>query len=262
MATTAPFFPRLREYFEQVNAVLKGVADASSIFPNPTDIGTSREAVYAEFLRQHLPTNCNVMFGGFSFGMDGSESRQIDIIVTTDICPQFNLHNRQGSGKTFACIDGTVAVVSVKSRLNKAELLDALDNLCTLPEKEPLDNRKPPNLEILGYGDWPFKVIFASDGISTASLLKTLNQYCSEKAVPPQRRPNMIHVAGKTCIIRVGPSGGQWAGRHLQPDEYFSLDVTDAYGLLYAVTNIQLIAGSARQVSFDYGPILRRIDWR
>ena len=50
------FYIRLKNYFENVGEVLRGEADAGSIFPNTTDIGLSRELVYAEFLKQHAPS--------------------------------------------------------------------------------------------------------------------------------------------------------------------------------------------------------------
>lgn len=58
------FYIRLKKYYTKVGEVLRGEADIASIFPNPTDIGMSRERVYAEFLRSHLPSCCNVLYGG------------------------------------------------------------------------------------------------------------------------------------------------------------------------------------------------------
>src|SRR4051812_24133567 len=116
------FYDRLKKYFSEVGAVLRGEADSASIFPNSTDKGMSREKVYAEFLRTHLPSICNVSFGGFLFNLSGAESKQIDVIVTTDSCPQYNLHNRDGQGKSFSCIEGALAVVSIKSNLDSKEL--------------------------------------------------------------------------------------------------------------------------------------------
>jgi hypothetical protein len=65
------FFVRLRKYYLNVAQVLRGEADAASVFPNTTDIGMSREKVYADFLRQHAPSKCNVFLGGFLFDDDG-----------------------------------------------------------------------------------------------------------------------------------------------------------------------------------------------
>lgn len=63
--STKPFFERLKEYYEKVSSVLKGNAEASSIFPNPSDIGTNRESIYAEFIKQHAPSKCNVFLEDF-----------------------------------------------------------------------------------------------------------------------------------------------------------------------------------------------------
>ena len=82
------FYTRLREYYLKVGEVLRGDADAASIFPNPTDVGTSRELAYADFLRQHAPSKCNVFSGGFLFDVEGNESKQPDILITTDTAPR------------------------------------------------------------------------------------------------------------------------------------------------------------------------------
>src|SRR5206468_12178476 len=119
------FFIRLREYYVKVAEVLRGDADAASIFPNSTDVGMSRERIYADFLKQHAPSKCNVFLGGFLFDEGGSESRQMDVIVTTDTAPRFDFHNRAGGGKSFSPVEGTLGVASIKSRLDKAQSFDA-----------------------------------------------------------------------------------------------------------------------------------------
>jgi hypothetical protein len=45
------FFVRLRSYYLKVAEVLRGEADAASVFANTTDVGISRELTYAEFLK-------------------------------------------------------------------------------------------------------------------------------------------------------------------------------------------------------------------
>lgn len=246
------FYSRLFDYYEKVASVLKGEAATASIFPNTTDIGMSREKVYAEFLRLHLPSSCNVIFGGFLFSESGDESKQVDVIVTNDICPRFDFHNSDGGGKSFACIDGTLATISIKSNLNSAELIDALDNICSIPDKKSLGKRANPLIEIIGYEDWPFKVIYASSGISADQLMSTLNAYISKNNVGIARRPNLIHVAGKYSVFRVGPGGGMRKGQKLAPNSYHLIENADAYSLVYAISNIQQIASSARDVIFDY----------
>ena len=65
------FYDRLRDYYGKVAEVLRGEADAASIFPNTTDVGMSREKVYVQFLIQHAPSKCNVFLGGFLFDEEG-----------------------------------------------------------------------------------------------------------------------------------------------------------------------------------------------
>jgi hypothetical protein len=111
------FFDELKKYYSKIGEVLRGEADVASIFPNTTDIGMSRERIYAEVLKLHLPSSCSVVFGGFLFGLNGAKSDQIDILINGQSALQFNFSTKDGGGKSFACVDGCVGVVSVKSRL-------------------------------------------------------------------------------------------------------------------------------------------------
>jgi len=183
----APFFKRLKHYYADVASVLRGETSAVSVFPNTTDIGTSREHVYRRFLKHHLPSACNVMLGGFLFNQQGEDSGQIDVIVTVEDCPQFNFTNPDGNGKSFSCVDGTLAVASVKSRLDSKELRSALDNLASIPQHKSDYDWPSLGIENPFYENWPYKVIFATDGISEESLKRTLTEFYTENAVvPPQ----------------------------------------------------------------------------
>ncbi len=139
MATN--FHARLRAYYLKFGEVLRGNADAASVFPNTTDIGMAREKVYAEFLKQHAPSKCNVFLGGFLFHMDGTESKQLDVIVTTDTAPRFDFYNRDGEGKSFSPVEGTLGVASIKSTLDKQQLQDSLTGIASIPPTESLDKR-------------------------------------------------------------------------------------------------------------------------
>jgi hypothetical protein len=258
-----PFTDRLRSYFIKVGEVLRGEAAAASIFPNSTDVGIARERVYAEFLKHHLPQGCHVAFGGFLFGQDGSESGQIDIIVTSDSALQYKFFNRDGGGKFFTCVDGTLAVVCLKSTLDSKELHDALRNISSIPDKLPIGERVPPSLNLreADYNDWPFKIIYASNGISEAALTNTLlDFYKDNPEIPHSRQPNLIHVAGKYSLLRVftdapKSDGTLWPANTYHPHA----DATDVYPLSYAVTRIQEISAGERFLIQTYGQILNRI---
>jgi hypothetical protein len=243
--------------------VLRGEAAAASIFPNTTDIGICREAVYAEFLRQHAPSKCNVFLGGYVFGNDGSESPQMDVIITTDTAPRFAFKNQ---GKSFAPVNGTLAVASIKSTLDKRELFSALNGLAAIPPVTALSKwQLVPGASIPDYEDWPHKIVYASDGIAIETLLSHLSEYYQANGhVPVSRRPNLIHVLGKYAVFRAGKQGVQ--SRHLEtgnttkiePDLLYSqgghFDVT---AIAQVVQALQQKATASTFVAFDYASVFR-----
>lgn len=258
---SAPFYRRLKEYYANVGKVLRGEANAASIFPNSTDIGVSRERVYAEFLRQHAPSMCNVLFGGFLFHEDGTESKQVDVIVTTDTCPQFNFHNQGGDGKTFACVEGTLACASIKSFLDKTQLEDSLANVASIPATGSLAGRVQPLLKIQNYEDWPYKVVYASDGLAADTILgHLLSYYAAHPEIPESRRPNLIHVAGKYLIFRSQGAETLDGTRQLKRGEFVILGGSpDVQGILWTIEGIQSRAVAAAQILYSYGFIINRI---
>jgi len=262
-----PFFKRLRDYYLDVAAVLRGEATVASIFPNPTDIGVSREKVYAEFLRQHAPSKCNVFFGGFLFGDDGSESRQLDVLVTTDTTPRFDFHNKDGHGKSFSPVEGTLGVASIKSMLNKNELEDALAGMAAIPPTSSLDGRVSIMISIKNYDDWPYKVVYASDGISPHSLMLHLHDfYARHPNVPLGRRPNVIHVAGKYVIFRLVSGMTVWDANKQAEEKpelgtfrLFTRD-PDLQGLLWVLDGLQKRATASTHILYSYGQIVNQVN--
>lgn len=260
------FFQRLRGYYMNVGAVLRGEANVASIFPNTTDIGMSRERVYAEFLRQHAPSKCNVFFGGFLFGDDGQESTQMDVLVTTDTTPQFNFHNSDGQGKSFSPVEGTLGVASIKSTLNKNELEDSLNGLASIPPTGDLNGRISPALSIPNYEDWPYKIVYASDGISAQTLLGHVNNYYARNSEIPQgRRPNCIHVAGKYVLFRVVKGMVIW-NIYEQVSETSSIGEfhifttePDLQGMLWVLDGLQQRAMTSTHILYSYGQIFNRV---
>lgn len=261
------FFERLRSYYLDVAAVLRGEASAASIFPNPTDIGASREQAYAEFLKQHAPSKCNVFFGGFLFGSDGAESGQLDVIVTTDTTPRFNLHNRDGSGKSFSPVEGCLAIASIKSTLNKAELEDALLGIARIPATAALDGRVNPMLRVKNYDDWPYKIVYANDGLAIDTMIGHIDAfYRTHPTIPSSRRPNIIHVCGKYAIFRIVPGMGVWdratsQSKAVEPGTFYPF-VTDPdlQGIVEVLNNLQKLATASNHILYSYHDIINRIN--
>lgn len=237
------FFDRLKnDYFKTIGMVLRGNADVASIFPNRPDIGTSREKVYGEFLKQHLPSQCNINYGGFLFNYDGLESKQIDLFVTSDSMPQFNFNKVKSEGKTFAPVEGATAAITIKTMLDKTQLIDTLDNLKSIPFAKKERLKFPPYLKLPEDKDdyLLYKIIFAFDGIDSDSVGKILGEYFEKNDVPISRRPNLIHVAGKYAIIRaVTENHISSDGQTVPIGKYVCYkDEPDAKGLLTAILGI------------------------
>ena len=257
---TDPFFKRLRKYYEKVGEVIRGEAEAGAIFPNPTDKGISRENIYAEFLRQHSPSKCNILYGGFLFDENGNESKQVDIIITTDTCPQFNFHNPDGKGKTFACVEGTLACASIKSLLDKDQMEDSLKNLASIPPTKPLDKRVLPLLKIKNYEDWPFKIVYASAGLEGDTIYGHLNSfYAANPNIPEYRKPNLIHVAGKYLILR--SQGAEKLGdSSLSKGTFYLLKTSpDIQAITWTIQEIQTRASASNHILFKYDFIINNL---
>lgn len=262
----APFMDRLKEYYETVGRVLRGEADAGAIFPNASDKGIVRENSYVQFLSQHTPSKCNVFLGGFLFGHDGNESSQLDVIVTTDTAPRYDFHNKGSSGKSFAPVDGTLAVASIKSRLDKKELVDSLKGFASIPPTMSLDGKTSPLLTIKNYDDWPYKILFAYDAISLESIMGHLLEfYRLTPQIPFNRRPNLVHVAGKYAILRGGGDieiFDKNTGVHTQvaSDRFVKIDRSpDLASISFVVDSIQNHAVASTHINFNYSWILNRL---
>ena len=256
------FYRRLHNYFLDVGKVLRDEADVASIFPNTTDRGMSRENIYAKVLRDHLPPICNVKLGGFVFGLDGSESKQIDVIVSNDKSIQFNHLLTVDGGKSFSCIEGCIGVVSIKSTLDKKELIDSLVNLASLPEKEPLGAKNLIGREIRHYDDWPYKIIFASSGLKPETLLNHLNDYYAQNSdIPLRKRPNVIHVAGSFNIIRVISENTTLRNGERMTLGSFHLQTVspDVFGLGQVIADMQSMAMASNFIAYEYSEVINNL---
>lgn len=193
--------------------------------------------------------------------MEGHESKQIDLIVLNDASPQFNFHNPDGQGKSFACIDGCVAVASIKSTLDSGQLINALDNIASLPDKIPMEGRHNPLIKIKNYEDWPYKIIYASDGVSIETAQKTINSfYESNKDIQHYKRPNIIHVCGKYSIVRVGKDATTRDGIQIEENSFCGVpDPSDSYALLSTILEIQLRIQSSKHLLYNYMKLVDKL---
>ena len=194
------------EHFKAVAESLSNQASDAGLLANATGVGTEREEVYKSFLERHVPKICDVFLGGYVFDLQGNRSKQIDVIVAGGNAPRFQL---SGGNKYIAPLEGTIAVVEVKSKLDKKTLREALDNFSSIPRVPDPETIVPPFLAFNeeSWQDLPYKIVFAYDGIERDSLCEHLFNFIKEnKNQPPSRLPNIIHVLGKYTLRRVHSS--------------------------------------------------------
>ncbi|MDQ5937507.1 MAG: hypothetical protein QG574_4866 [Cyanobacteriota bacterium erpe_2018_sw_21hr_WHONDRS-SW48-000092_B_bin.40] len=222
--TSQPVFGRLWKYYADVATSLSSSSSSASIFPNTTDIGASREWIYAKFLKNHLPSICDIFFGGFLYGSDGTESKQMDVIVTSNLSQRFRAFEE---GKSFACVDGSIAAVCIKSTLNTRELINSLENLASIPSLCTINKE-----ELSDYEKLPVKIIYAPDGMSGKNLFEAIyNFYETNSNIPYRSKPDIIHVNKKYVFIKAAPT---------QAGHYLPLEDSDgSFGLIHATHLIQ-----------------------
>lgn len=255
---TKSIFKRLEDYYESLAHIIKGEAGLASIYPNSTDVGLTREQVYEDVLCAHLPACCNVYKGGFLFDQNGNESKQIDLIVTFNRSLQFKRAD-QSINKSFACIDGCIGIISIKSNLDSAQLKEALLNISSIPDKSAPSF--PPGFIVENYDTWPFKVIYASDGISLETAMNTVNDFYETYPVPKNKRPDIIHVLNKYSLIYVNsPNKTSKDGTPLTPYTYYSqFNNVDKTAFPYIFMRMQNIAESMNQMNLSYDWLMQNL---
>ena len=262
-----PFYNRLKKYYSKVGQVLRGEAEAASIFPNTSDIGLSRELIYAEFLKQHVPSKCNIFLGGFLFGDDGEESKQLDVIISTDTAPKYDFHNPDGKGKSFGPVEGCLGVASIKSTLDKTQLIDSLGSIASIPATKSLDKRVNLTIKIKNYDDWPYKIIYASDGLTDATILGHINDFYKKNPnIPISRRPDILYVAGKYVIFRIkeGMSIVNTISGGNDEDEvgkFHSFTTNpDFQAMIWTIDELQKKALASSYIYYNYSEMINKIN--
>ena len=236
---------------------------------NPTGIGAEREEVYRAFLERHLPKMCDVFLGGYVFDLQGNYSKQIDIIVTGDNTPRFRL---SAGDRYIAPLEGTIGVVEIKSKLDKTTLDNALHNCASIPSMPDSKGILAPILRMKreDWEDWPFKIIFAFDGIDSETLCAHIAKFYKDNpSVPVTRRPNLIHVLRKYVVARSSTNVKVTSVSGEVTDEttdgsYFPIEIgADVSAMVATLNDLQEKAFFSNYLMYKYGKwhqgILNRI---
>jgi hypothetical protein len=142
------------------------------------------------------------------FDSRGSRSRQIDLMVCNDQKFQFKKSQNDKKTKSFNCVEGCYAVISVKSFLNKSALVDSLQNLASSTIKKIKVNPFISNAQDL-LNQIPQRIIFAYDGDGMDTINETCKVYYDNckacNILEPM--PELIIVNNKYYFSRAGVLG-------------------------------------------------------
>jgi len=186
----------IREFFERVEDTLLARFRESGFIDHSGDKGENREDLLREFLKDHLPKQYGVLKGEI-VTKDGAKSHAADVIVY-DALSSPVLYK----GKTAVVpIEGVYGIIEVKSRLSKAELVDAIRKI------EAFKRLAPRDLGVIQTREYvtvhrptrPFGLVF---GYQLAdNSLKSLSENWLEEN---QRIHDVNYFANLVCVLGVG----------------------------------------------------------
>lgn len=190
---------RIRPYLNAISERIAVDYKLAGLSSHKPDIGANRERIVEAFLQKHIPERLTASLGGYVIGATGEESKQIDVLVSSDISIRFN-----ESEKTFITVESLASAISVKSDLDKPALEDCLINIASIPQ---VDARVLSFLGLLPNSYEKFSLmhpslyVFAYEGVSVETCLAHItNFYKIHLDIPKNRYACGVIVNGKYLI--------------------------------------------------------------
>ena len=199
----------ITKYLDSLSKVMAGQADLASVTGHPSDTGTNREDLLKSFVNNHTPNKMEAILGGKIIGLGQNPSKQIDCMVCSDLAPRFKEQTR-----SIAIVEAVGVAISVKSSLNKDEIIDSIENLASIPQISPdvlsetssirrgLATKVFPEIA-------PVNICFAYAGLQPETIMKHMIDYYNSdigKRIPANRRIRSVVVNGKYSI-KMDPEG-------------------------------------------------------
>lgn len=131
---------------------------------------------------------------------------------------------------------------------------------------QSLEGRISFAVEIKDYDDWPYKVIYSTDGIAGNTLLSHLNTFYEEHPeILICRRPHLIHVAGKYVIMRAvrGMSLRKASGEieQIELGTYrLIIKDPDLQGIVWVLNSLQQNASASIEILYSYVDLINKVN--
>lgn len=165
----------LADLFSRIEATIVAKINEAGFIKHSGDKGENREHILREFLKTHLPKRYGVTKGEI-LTKEGQRSHAVDIIIYDALnCPV--LYSEQTA---IVPIEGVYGIIEVKSRLSKAEFLDAARKIESFKRLAPRELAVVQTREYVtvSRASRPFGVVlgYMLDGNSLESLKKNLGE--------------------------------------------------------------------------------------
>jgi hypothetical protein len=164
--------------------------------------GAIRELIINDIIRPFLP-QCYGLSGGESFDRNGKVSKQLDLVIYDTIFSYIVPYS--SNFIQFPC-ESVYGNIEIKSYINKAEFLTAIENIESL---KSLDRENSTSLTVTPHSrisvnnkpddrcNYFFGIIFAYDSVEVNTIL----EYIKELTSDPKVLPNAIILYSKKTII-------------------------------------------------------------
>lgn len=162
------------------------------------NLGTAREGLIANFLKQNLPESIGYHPGEL-FDHKGTRSGQIDIVLHPITSPKINLYN---TINLFPA-ETVLATIEVKSNLDKKDINNALDSSVKVKALEFIERDAHGYERISGIADFekiPF-VVFAYQGSDISTLIKNMEEHSEKTGINFRSFPDLIVVLDKNYSL-------------------------------------------------------------
>lgn len=180
----------VQNWFDQLELTLRSEASLAGLLEHGTLIGSAREFFATRMLKSILPPTVHIGTGRVIGGK--GVSKQVDIVLYDPRCPLLEV--QPGVGMYF--VEGVIATMEIKSKLNHGKLKDALDNCKSVTDvgvavrsREALDRRAaaliqrkklPPKCaeDAVKWSLTPRTYIFSfSTDMTTQSIMDATNEW-------------------------------------------------------------------------------------
>lgn len=158
-------FERMENEIESLKAAYRNVA----IVGSPPDVGRLREIFVQQVLKNMLPSTVEIC-SGVLFDAEDKRSNQQDIIIYRRDMPKLSF----GEGPQFLFVEGALATIEVKSRIDEQDFNRAMDNIQSV--KSLKINRKIG----MSWGSAPKEIkcyVFSYDSVEPNTFHTYLDRY-------------------------------------------------------------------------------------